>query len=477
VERGRTKIVCTVGPASADEDTLAAMAAAGADVFRVNGAHASEAEVVAWIERVRRATAGGVRGPAVLVDLPGTKIRLGPLAGEEPLVLAEGQTVEMCPGEGASDGRRLFVPGAHFLAAVPVGRHVLFGEGGARLEVLAVTPHGLRGRVVEGGALRARMGVHFPGVPLPTAVPTRQDRALAAAAIEAGADLLSLSFVRSADDVARLQEFRQERGARAIPVIAKIERLDALGEIDAILRRAEGLMVARGDLGVDAGPERVPGIQHRLLDAARRAGRISIVATEMLESMVVSPRPTRAEAMDVAAAVFMGADAVMLSAETAIGRHPVRVVETMARLLAAAEEDPAAPYAGAGRDVGPDTKPGRPDQHVVRAAVALARETDAEALVVYTRSGMSAVRMSKERPRARIHALSRSEAVCRRLALAWGVEAHLLPGESVSADVGASVAAWLRDVQGLAEGSRAVLVMGSAGDPAGATSVIRLLSL
>jgi pyruvate kinase len=476
VNEPRTKIVCTVGPASESLPVLQGMVKAGADVFRVNGAHADEAAIPAWVGRIRKASEGAERPVAVLVDLPGTKLRLGALAGGVAIELRPGAELDLEVGTEPGTASRLPLRAVPFVGDVPVGASVLLGEGGVRFEVLRAYHDRLRVRVVEGGPVRSRMGVHFPGSAVGQAVPTERDRALARAAVDAGADLLGLSFVRSVDDVVRMKEALAGWGARQVPVVVKVERLEAVQGLDGILRRADAVIVARGDLGVDAGPERVPSLQRRILEGGRRAGRPVIVATEMLESMTKEPRPTRAEASDVAGAVFEGADAVMLSAETAIGVHPVRVVETMARILAAAEEDPSAPYAGRFLEP-PAHRAGRPDQHVVRAAVDLARQTEAEALVVFTRSGVSAVRMSKERPEAPIHAFAPSDDVCRRLALAWGVVARRLPDADGGDDVPDRVSAHLRRDVGLKPGSRAVLVMGSPTDPAGATTQIHLLNL
>jgi pyruvate kinase len=471
----RTKIVCTVGPACRDVPTLAAMTRAGADVFRVNGAHVEPAAIGDWVERVRRAAREAGRQPAVLVDLPGTKIRLGdPGAAEVPL--AAGARVRLVPASERGGPGRLPVEGLTGLGAVPVGAEVLLQDGRVRLRVLEAGARGLVARVEDPGAARKGMGVHFPGVPLPTAVPTERDRELVRAAVKAGVDWVSQSFVRSVDDLSRLRGLLESLRARRTATVAKIERLDAVAALDSILGLADAVMVARGDLGVDASPERVPSLQLRILEAGARAGRPVIVATEMLESMVTSTRPTRAEASDVANAVFQGADAVMLSGETAVGVHPVRVVETMARVLGEAEKDPQAPYAGSPRMPVLGSRRGRPDEHVVHAAVTLAREARAEAIVVFTRTGASAVRLSKERPAAPIHAFAPTDEVCRRLALAWGVRAQRLPAGRGTDALLRGVVPRLKE-EGLAPGARAVLLMGGADDPAGATTLIKLMTL
>lgn len=471
----RTSIVATVGPACRDEAVLAAMAAAGAEVFRVNGAHTAAGEVADWVARIRRAGARARTFPAVMVDLPGTKIRTGPFPRGD-VALALGARVSLTPGGDGGPDRIPVQPGGA-LRDVPIGAHVVLGDGGATLEVLAKKGDALEARVTGVGAARRGMGVHVPGVAVGGPVPTPEDKELAKAAVAAGADLVSLSFVRSQDDVARLKEHLATLGAKRMPVIAKIERVAALENLDAIAARSDGLIVARGDLGLDAGPERVPILQRRILAAARRQARPVAIATEMLESMTHALRPTRAEASDVAGAVFGAADAVMLSAETAVGAHPVQVVETMARILVEAEQDPDAPRFGDPRLEAPGGAGGRPDQAVVRAGVALARDTDAKAIAVFTRTGASAVRLSLERPTAPIYAFAADEAVCRRLAFAWGVRARPLAAPADSDALVEQVRATLKAGGEVPVGARVVLLLGAPGDAAGTTSIVRLVTV
>jgi pyruvate kinase len=473
----RTTIVATVGPACRDEAVLGRMLAAGAEVFRVNGAHVRPDELAGWIDLVRRAGRAAGLHPSVMVDLPGTKVRTGTFPrGEVALGLGARVTLT-AGGEGGPD--RIPVDPPDILKDVPIGAVVVLGDGGARLEILAKKGASLEARVVAAGSVASGKGVHVPGVALAAAVPTPEDRVLARAAVEAGADALCLSFVRSQDDVQRLREMLAQLGARRMPIVAKIERLAAMENLDSILARSDAVIVARGDLGLDAGPERMPGLQRRILAAARRQGRPALVATEMLESMTHATRPTRAEASDVAGAVFGGADAVMLSAETAVGRHPALVVETMAAILLEAERDPDAPVFGHPSLIAPAPQAGRPDQAVVRAGVALAREADAKAIAVYTRTGASALRISVERPTAQIHAFAPDEVVCRRLALAWGVRAQVLAAPAQGAQDSDLLVEQVRLAlkRDLPTGTRVVVLLGAPGDPAGATSVVRLLTL
>lgn len=476
MEELRTKIHATCGPACRDVAVLAAMVEAGVDAFRINGALADEIQMAEWVGRIREASAAAGRHVGILVDLPGTKFRLGELAASAPLTLTVGHELDLDLRPEAGDLTRLPLRSMPFLADVRPGDAVVLGDGSGRLEVLLAGAEKLRVRVVEAARVRPGTGVHFPGVSLPTAVPAERDRALLAAAVALEVDMVAQSFVRTADDMGRLKEHLARLGARSTLALAKIERLEAVENLERILSRSDGLLIGRGDLGIDAGVERVPSLQRRILEAARQAACPAVVATEMLDSMVRATRPTRAEASDVAGAVFEGADGVMLSAETALGHDPALAVRTMARILGAAEEDPSAPYAGRAFFPPLPSKMGRPDQHVVRAAVALARDSNAAAIVVFTRRGSSAVRLSKERPTAPIHALAPTDEVCRRLTLAWGVRPRRVPVPKGTDEIFSFVRDYLYGAAGLGPRDRAVLVMGSPRDPAGATTLIKLIA-
>ena len=476
MNEARTRITCTLGPASHDVGTLRELALAGADVFRLNGAHVTEADLTSWVKRVRRATREAGHDVALMVDLPGVKLRVGTFAHGDAVDLVGGESVTLVGGRAARAPATIAVHPWPRIDGIRKGQAVLLDDGRLRLRVVKRRGDTLHAEVEEGGTLQKGKGVAFPGVALGLEVPTRRDLALARAAVKAGADWLALSFVSHADDLRRLRRALRRVDAASMPVAAKIERREAVDNLEGILQHAEAVMVARGDLGVDVGGENVPAIQKRIVTAAHRAGRPVIIATEMLDSMTTRVRPTRAEVSDVARAVLQGTDGVLLSGETAIGDHPVHTVRTLDRILLASEDDPDAPYGGDPKWEAPVSGAGRPDQHVVHAAVELAHTTDARAIVVFTRSGESAVRLSKERPRAAIHAFTPSQAVCRRLMLAWGIHAHRIPaGRSTDAIV-REVRRRLRAEGSLAAGDRAVLVMGGAGDPAGATTLIQLLT-
>jgi pyruvate kinase len=407
----RTKIVATIGPASADAATLDAMVAAGMDVARLNASHTSETELVDRLRSVRAAEERAGRPVAVMVDLEGPKVRIGAL--EAPFSVAAGAelTIAVADDEGS---RAIPLTRPELAAALRPGDIVLVDDGRVRLVVESAGEEGVRTTVVVPGAIVSGMGVTAPGVSTGIGPVTEEDRAVLAVAGEAGADLFAQSLVGSAGDIAELRDALPDP---SVPIVAKIERPDALSDIEAIVDAADAVMVARGDLGVEAPPSDVPVAQKRITHTARRHGVPVIVATEMLESMVGGLRPTRAEASDVANAVFDQVDAVMLSAETAIGAHPVESVEAMASLVLPAEDS--------GLICGGDGLP-EPDGETVAHAVAsaaceLARRLDLAAIVTPTRSGATARAVAAYRPTTPIVAATPDPAVARRLALVRGV--------------------------------------------------------
>jgi pyruvate kinase len=469
----RVKIVATVGPASRAPERLRALVAAGVDVFRVNGAHEPVEGVAALVRAVREAGRREGRVVATLVDLPGVKARVGEIPSGS-LVLARGARTTLASAVRAGDGGIPVSP-AVLRAAAP-GREILLGDGAVTLRAVSRSAGRVVARVVDGGVVRSRAGVHVRGGDRGGRVPTAHDLRLARAAARAGADALALSFVEREADVLRL---RRALGPprRGFPLlVAKVERRAAVLHLDEVLRAVDGVMVARGDLALDFAPEEVPPLQKRILEAASFRGRFAITATQMLESMTKESRPTRAEASDVANAVFDGTDAVMLSGETAVGDHPALVVQTMERILRAAEADPHCPYAGDPRHVWPEADADRPDRLVVRSAVRLAQDAKAAAVVVLTRGGQSARRLAKERPRAPIYAYASDASVVRGLAFSWGVRPRLLPRVRTT-DEAIRVIVGRRAREGLARGARVVLAMGGAKDPAGTTSLVKLVTL
>ncbi|HJW60840.1 MAG TPA: pyruvate kinase, partial [Actinomycetota bacterium] len=411
----RTKVVATLGPASSTPEVLGGMVEAGLDVVRLNFSHGEKADHQARFELVRSVATERNRNLAILVDLQGPKIRVG-LVDDDGVRLDRGQEVVLVAGVDRAEEPEIPVVYPALADDVRPGDQILLDDGAIGLRVVDVDGKRVRSRVERGGVVKSRKGVNLPGVAVSAASLTRKDRADVVTAVQAGADYLALSFVRKPDDVAEAKQAIAEAGGD-IPVVAKLERPEAIDCLDEILAVADAVMVARGDLGVELAVEQVPPIQKHIIARANSLGVPVITATQMLESMVASPRPTRAEASDVANAIFDGTDAVMLSQETAIGQYPVESVATMARIAREAEATPylsAPPPPAVGVLDVPAT--------VCRAAVQIATDLGCTAIVAFTETGASARYVSRFRPRTPIIGLTTSEAARRRMALYWGVE-------------------------------------------------------
>jgi pyruvate kinase len=423
----RTKILATVGPATDPPGRLEAVLRAGADALRLNFSHGSEEDHRRSLRRIRRAASAVGKEVAVVADLPGPKIRLGTLAAGS-ISLAAGQSWAIDPDLAPGDERRVGLESPSFADLARTGDPVLLGDGSVSLVVTGTRPHRLDLRVTNGGVVRSQAGAFFPRARLRAAAFGPADRAAAAVALEAGVDYLALSFVRDRTDLESARRWLDaQANGREVRLIAKIERAEALAAIDGILDRADAIMVARGDLGIEVPLERLALEQKRLIRLANRRGRLVIVATQMLLSMVDNPRPTRAESTDVANAVLDGTDAVMLSEESAVGHYPVEAVEWLARIAAATEPafDPR-PVRDA-LAVGPEDDPRPSEESVAGAAVALAESVGAIGIVVPTHSGRTARLVARLRPTCPIVAISRLARTRRRLALARGVEARASP--------------------------------------------------
>jgi pyruvate kinase len=417
-----TKIVCTIGPSSSDVETLDRLVASGMDVARLNFSHGTHAEHADVIRRIRDVEARRGRPIAILQDLQGPKIRLGVFgpAGGERVDLDPGQRFTLVPDHVAGSRERASVAPPECLAQLAPGDTILMDDGMIQLEVEAVAERAVHCRVVEGGRISDHKGLSFAHVPLPMSCLTDKDREDLVFGIRHGVDFVAVSFVRSLADIREVRDFLDGYGAR-LPVIAKIERREALANLSSIAAAVDGIMVARGDLGLDVPLEEVPHIQKDLIRQARAAKIPVIVATQMLESMVAHVRPTRAEISDVCTAILDGADAIMLSAETATGRYPVEAVEVMARTALRAEQ---ALFSEAAR--GPDKVDVGAPEAISDAAAKVARLLKARAIVAFTQSGFSARLISQERPDVPIVALTPFAEVQRRLALCWGVSARLI---------------------------------------------------
>ncbi len=409
-----TRIVCTIGPASSSEDTLRALISAGMNMARLNFSHGSHADHAAKIDLIRRLSREMNRPVAILQDLCGPKIRVGEIP-ESGIRLAPGQTFVLT-GEAVPGGAdRVSVSYRNLSADVSPGDRLLLADGMMELEVERTAGTDIFTRVITGGILTSHKGVNLPTASIHLDALTPKDHDDLIFGLSHDVDFVALSFVRSAQDIEAIKAIIADQG-RHIPVIAKVEKHEAVGHMDAIIAAADGIMVARGDLGVEIPLENVPSIQKRLIRKANRVGKPVIIATQMLRSMVDAPRPTRAEAADVANGVLDGADAVMLSEETASGHFPVEAVRYMAKIIQAAEVGyPHTKYL--------EVTPSRNiAESVAAAACGLAASLDAAAIVATTRSGLTARHIARFRPRARLIALSPSAKAVRRLAACWGCQ-------------------------------------------------------
>ncbi|MBL8772913.1 MAG: pyruvate kinase [Phenylobacterium sp.] len=418
--RRRVKIVATIGPASSSPEKLEELFRTGADVFRLNFSHGAQDDHAAVVDRIRRIEKKTGRPIGILADLQGPKLRVGRFAGGG-VVLQWGRSFRLDLQERPGDSQRAQLPHPEIMAAAGPGSLLLLDDGRIRLEVTRQTPEFLDTRVIVGGRLTDHKGVNLPGLTLPIPALTKKDRSDLAFALEHGCDYIGLSFVQRPDDVA---EARELVGDRAF-ILSKIEKPGALACIDDVLRLSDAIMVARGDLGVEMPAEEVPLLQKRLIRAAHRFGRPVVVATQMMESMIENPAPTRAEASDVSTAVFDGADAVMLSAESAAGKYPVETVRMMDRIVARIEEDSDLKAARTGMR----PKPEKSSADAICAAARQVAETiEAKAIAAFSLSGRTVIRMSRERPDTPILGLTPSLQTARRMALVWGV--HALTSEA-----------------------------------------------
>ncbi len=418
----RTKIVCTIGPSSDSEAVIEAMMAAGMNVARLNFSHGTHEEHAQRIERIRRISQRANLPVAILQDLCGPKIRVGHI--DPPGIrLTPGDTLILTAGETDLSTNQVSVSYSGLPAEVCLGDVILLADGMMELVVRHKTISNIYCDVVTGGTLTSHKGINLPSGTIKAPSLTEKDRADLAFGLDHGVDYVALSFVRRAVDVMAAKEIIRKAGKNT-PVIAKIEKHEALDNIDEIMAVSDGIMVARGDLGVEIPLENVPIIQKMLVKKANQAGKPVIIATQMLRSMVESPRPTRAEANDVANAVLDGADALMLSEETASGAYPEKAVAYMARIAEKTEES----YPYALYDFASET---RVSESVAYAACILADHLNAAAVIATTQSGFTAMQVSRCRPKTKIIALSPDAAAVRRMALYWGCLPSLVPHTDV----------------------------------------------
>lgn len=412
----QTKIIATVGPASDTDAQLDALIAAGTNIVRLNFSHGTHATHAATFARVRAAAERADREVAILQDLGGPKIRTGLLVGGKPIRLEAGRDLRIITGDDIGHDGVVFTAFEGLARGVAPGDRLLLSDGTIELEVIVSDGTEIRTRVIEGGMLGEHKGINAPGVPLPTSAITLKDMEDLQFGLALGVDLVALSFVQSAADMLRARQIVRENDAD-VPLIAKIERPQALDDLEAILECSDMVMIARGDLGLEMPLQRVPLAQKTITRRARARKVPVILATQVLESMTTEGRPTRAEVSDAANAVEDGVDAIMLSGETASGAHPARVVQTLDAIIREAESGLTTrpPLSREGEDPGDHT------QAICEAAVTLAERSRAKAIVAVTRGGGTARRLSALRPRVPIIATTDRDDTARRLAPYWGV--------------------------------------------------------
>jgi pyruvate kinase len=465
----KVRILATLGPASATPDMIRTLLKAGADAFRLNMSHGSHADHLARLEVIRSMEKELERPTTILADLQGPKLRVGRFEGDRQ-VLENGQTFVFDRDETLGTTKRVNLPHREIFEAVEAGTRLLIDDGKLVLRVTDASADRLETRVEVGGAISNNKGLNVPDAVLPMAALTDKDRADLAFALEHHVDWIALSFVQRPEDVAEARRLIAGRAA----LLAKIEKPAALDRLEGILELSDAVMVARGDLGVELPPEEVPPMQKRIVENARRMGRPVVVATQMLESMITSPSPTRAEVSDVATAVYDGADAIMLSAESASGQFPVEAVSMMNRIATSVERDPS--HAARVHFTETPADPTTNDA-IAEAAANIVGTVSAAAIVCFTLSGSTARRIARERPSVPLLVLTPSMKTARRMGLLWG--AHAVRTRDVASFeemVGKAKRMALRHGLGKA-GDRIVVVAGVPFGTPGSTNVIHVVRL
>jgi pyruvate kinase len=462
----RTKIVATLGPASSDQGMIARLFVAGADVFRINMSHTSHDAMRKLHGAIRAVEQELGRPIGILADLQGPKLRVGTFR-DDKVMLEKGATFVLDDDKTPGDAGRVYLPHPEILAALEPDHTLLLDDGKIRLTIIETSEKRAVTRVEVGGKLSARKGVSLPDTTIATSALTEKDRTDLEACLDAGVDWVALSFIQRPEDIAEAKKITRGRAS----VMAKIEKPQAVARLAEIMDFTDSLMVARGDLGVELPLEKVPGIQKQITRAARRAGKPVVVATQMLESMITNPVPTRAEVSDVATAIFEGADAVMLSAESAAGQYPVEAVTTMNRIAEEVETD--AIY----RSI-IDAQRNQPEatgaDAIADAARQIAETLGLPATVCWTSSGSTALRVARERPSAPVVAISPNLSTGRRLAVVWGV--HCIVAEDArDLDDMVDRACRLAFREGFAKaGQRIIIVAGVPLGTPGATNMVRI---
>jgi pyruvate kinase len=462
----RTKVVATLGPASGDRTTIARLFEAGADVFRINMSHTSHDRMRELVGAIRSVESECHRPVGILVDLQGPKLRIGSFGGGA-VTLDRGATFAFDADPAPGDAARVHLPHPEIFDSAQPGHTLLLDDGKIRLSVTEAGRQKIAAKVEVGGKLSDRKGISLPDTVIPFSALTPKDRSDLDAALDAGIDWIGLSFIQRPDDIAEAKKITRGRAA----VMAKIEKPQAVHRLDEIIDMADALMVARGDLGVELPLEKVPGIQKQITRTARRAGKPVVVATQMLESMISSPVPTRAEVSDVATAIFDGADAVMLSAESAAGQFPVEAVATMNRIAEEVEGEHTYHSIMQAQHAEPEATGA---DAIAAAARQIAETLDLSAIICWTSSGSTALRVARERPQVPVVAISPNVQTGRRLSVAWGI--HCIVAEDArDQDDMVSRACRLAFKDGFAKAGRRVIVVAGVplGTP-GATNMLRI---
>jgi pyruvate kinase len=462
----KAKILATLGPASSTREQISTLFKAGADVFRLNFSHGAHQDHQKRYELIREIEQESGRPIGILMDLQGPKLRVGTFPGGS-VELKTGGTYRFDLSEAQGDAKRAQLPHPEIFAAVEVGTNLLVDDGRLRLRVKSNGKDFAECDIVVGGKLSDRKGVNVPDVVLPLSPLTAKDREDLRFGLDLGVDWVAMSFVQRPEDVA---ELRKLIGGRA-KVIAKLEKPAAIERLEEIIDLSDAIMVARGDLGVEMPPEDVPAIQKRIVAACRKSGKPVVVATQMLESMVNSPAPTRAEASDVATAIYDGADAVMLSAETASGQYPVEAVSMMNRIIERVERDPAYRQILDARH--PDPQPTGHDA-ISAAAAQVAHTLSVAAIVTYSTSGSTVLRVARERPEVPILALTASLSTARALSLAWGAHCVQIPDLKRFSEMVETACSVALSQEMAKVGERLVITAGVPFGTPGSTNILRV---
>jgi pyruvate kinase len=463
----RAKIVCTLGPATSSQEQITALISAGMDVARLNMSHGHQADHLEAYRRVRAGSDATGRGVGILADLQGPKIRLGEFPGG-PVRLSAGDEFIITTEDVPGDSREASTTYAGLADDVRAGDRILIDDGNVQLDVTGVSGSRVYLRVVVGGKISDHKGINLPGISVSAPALPEKDEHDLRWALTTGVDMVAMSFVRSPDDASLARKIMTDMGRPGVPLIAKIEKPEAVNVLPDIVDAFDGIMVARGDLGVELPLEQVPAVQAQAIKLARERARPVIVATQMLESMISSPRPTRAEVSDVAGAVTQGADAVMLSAESSVGQYPIEAVATMSRIIAAAEESSLHSEHHLTRR--PTTTGGA----IARATVEVGAIVGAKALVAFTMTGETARRLARYRSPIPLLAFTTDPAIRSQLALTWGVETFIVSEVRHTDDMVHEVDSALVSLNRCAIGDKIVIVAGSPPGSPGKTNALRV---